>query len=223
MRFAKRRADWQLGRWTAKHAVAACLQLPADLPSLASIEVRPSPVRRPGNLSRKQVGARYDFAQPSRGKGGLCGCNLPQCAGLRSGGHRAPQRRFYRRLFRDRGAGAGGASRSGGSALAGDSALEREGERPEGAARWTSPRYSTCDRHSRRCATEPKTRKEKCACQRSISTTRISPLDSRTPSMAGVLCAFVTSMIKPSLAGGNTPGTCCGPWLPPRHRRVRSS
>ena len=47
MRFAKRRADWQLGRWTAKHAVAACLQLPADLPSLARIEVRPSPSGAP--------------------------------------------------------------------------------------------------------------------------------------------------------------------------------
>ena len=47
MRFAKRRADWQLGRWTAKHAVAACLQLPADLHSLASIEVRPGPSGAP--------------------------------------------------------------------------------------------------------------------------------------------------------------------------------
>lgn len=28
-RFAKRRADWRLGRWTAKHAVASFLNLPA--------------------------------------------------------------------------------------------------------------------------------------------------------------------------------------------------
>jgi 4'-phosphopantetheinyl transferase len=41
MRFAKRRADWRLGRWTAKHAVATCLCLPADIRSLAEIEVRP--------------------------------------------------------------------------------------------------------------------------------------------------------------------------------------
>jgi 4'-phosphopantetheinyl transferase len=47
MRFAKRRADWQLGRWTAKHAVAACLQMPADLPNLARIEVRPAPSGAP--------------------------------------------------------------------------------------------------------------------------------------------------------------------------------
>ncbi len=47
MRFAKRRAEWQLGRWTAKLAVAACLQLPADLHSLASIEIRPAPSGAP--------------------------------------------------------------------------------------------------------------------------------------------------------------------------------
>jgi 4'-phosphopantetheinyl transferase len=42
MRFAKRRADWQLGRWTAKHALAACLCLPDDHLSLAEIELRPA-------------------------------------------------------------------------------------------------------------------------------------------------------------------------------------
>jgi len=40
MRFAKRRADWRLGRWTAKRAVAACLHLPADIADLANIEIR---------------------------------------------------------------------------------------------------------------------------------------------------------------------------------------
>lgn len=41
-RFAKRRADWRLGRWTAKHAMAACLHLPAKMGSLAEIKVRPA-------------------------------------------------------------------------------------------------------------------------------------------------------------------------------------
>ena len=40
MRFAKRRADWRLGRWTAKHAVAACLNLSTDIHDLADIEIR---------------------------------------------------------------------------------------------------------------------------------------------------------------------------------------
>lgn len=39
MRFAKRRADWRLGRWTAKRAVAAHLRLDGDLDALAHIEV----------------------------------------------------------------------------------------------------------------------------------------------------------------------------------------
>jgi 4'-phosphopantetheinyl transferase len=42
MRFAKRRADWRLGRWTAKRAVAAYLDLPGDLQALADIEICPA-------------------------------------------------------------------------------------------------------------------------------------------------------------------------------------
>jgi 4'-phosphopantetheinyl transferase len=42
MRFAKRRGEWRLGRWTAKQAVAACLGLPTDFPTLVHIEVRPA-------------------------------------------------------------------------------------------------------------------------------------------------------------------------------------
>ena len=40
MRFPKRRADWTLGRWTAKRSLAAYLDLPADSRSLARIEIR---------------------------------------------------------------------------------------------------------------------------------------------------------------------------------------
>lgn len=40
LRFAKRRNDWRLGRWTAKHALAACLSLPSDPLALANIEIR---------------------------------------------------------------------------------------------------------------------------------------------------------------------------------------
>jgi 4'-phosphopantetheinyl transferase len=40
LRFAKRRADWRLGRWTAKRAVSSCLDLPQDSRSLAEIEIR---------------------------------------------------------------------------------------------------------------------------------------------------------------------------------------
>jgi 4'-phosphopantetheinyl transferase len=40
MRFAKRRADWRLGRWTAKNAVASYLHLHDPILSLAEIEIR---------------------------------------------------------------------------------------------------------------------------------------------------------------------------------------
>ena len=47
MRFAKRRADWRLGRWTAKRAVALSLKLPGHSQSLAAIEIRPAPSGAP--------------------------------------------------------------------------------------------------------------------------------------------------------------------------------
>ncbi len=40
-KIAKRRANWRLGRWTAKHAVAACLHLSFEPANLAAIEIRP--------------------------------------------------------------------------------------------------------------------------------------------------------------------------------------
>ena len=47
MHFAKRRADWRLGRWTAKQALAAYLHLPDDPHALAGIEIRPAPSGAP--------------------------------------------------------------------------------------------------------------------------------------------------------------------------------
>ena len=40
LRFAKRRADWRLGRWTAKRAIAIYRNLPIDLHTLAELEIR---------------------------------------------------------------------------------------------------------------------------------------------------------------------------------------
>jgi 4'-phosphopantetheinyl transferase len=47
MRIAKRRADWRLGRWTAKCALAIYLKLPDHPESLKEIEVRPAPSGAP--------------------------------------------------------------------------------------------------------------------------------------------------------------------------------
>jgi 4'-phosphopantetheinyl transferase len=42
MRFAKRRADWRLGRWTAKRALSIYGNRPSDSASLAAIEILPA-------------------------------------------------------------------------------------------------------------------------------------------------------------------------------------
>ena len=39
MRFAKRRDDWRLGRWTAKRALVAHLRLPTYIRALADVEI----------------------------------------------------------------------------------------------------------------------------------------------------------------------------------------
>ena len=46
-RFAKRRSDWRLGRWTAKQAIAACLHWPAFRRLLSEIEIRSTPSGAP--------------------------------------------------------------------------------------------------------------------------------------------------------------------------------
>lgn len=43
LRFAKRRADWRLGRWTAKRALAVYLDVRGQPKAIADIEVRPAP------------------------------------------------------------------------------------------------------------------------------------------------------------------------------------
>lgn len=50
MRFARRRSDWRLGRWTAKNALALYflyLRVPADPQVLAGIEIRSAPSGAP--------------------------------------------------------------------------------------------------------------------------------------------------------------------------------
>jgi 4'-phosphopantetheinyl transferase len=46
-RFAKRRADWRLGRWTAKQALAAYLDVPVEYTTLSYIEILAAPSGAP--------------------------------------------------------------------------------------------------------------------------------------------------------------------------------
>ena len=54
MKFAKRRADWRLGRWTAKRALACCLGLAPDPQTLAEIEIHATPSGAPKSSSREE-------------------------------------------------------------------------------------------------------------------------------------------------------------------------
>lgn len=54
LRFAKRRADWRLGRWTSKRAFAWCLNIPDDHETLSQIEVRAAPSGAPQIFFRDQ-------------------------------------------------------------------------------------------------------------------------------------------------------------------------
>ena len=47
MRIAKRRADWRLGRWTAKRAVAIYMNVPGHPQALTDIEIHPAPSGAP--------------------------------------------------------------------------------------------------------------------------------------------------------------------------------
>jgi 4'-phosphopantetheinyl transferase len=84
LRFPKRRADWRLGRWTAKLALAGYLNLPGHRRALAKIEVRPEPSGAPAafladeaapvtiSLSHRAGRAACAIARP----GVALGCDL---------------------------------------------------------------------------------------------------------------------------------------------------
>jgi 4'-phosphopantetheinyl transferase len=57
LRFAPRRTSWRLGRWTAKRAVAAYLNLPDSASVLARIELRPAPTGAPEVFFDDQLAA----------------------------------------------------------------------------------------------------------------------------------------------------------------------
>ena len=84
LRFPKRRADWRLGRWTAKRALAGYLNFPSHPQALAAIEIRPAPDGAPEvffanqpatvtiSLSHRAGRAACAIAQP----GAALGCDL---------------------------------------------------------------------------------------------------------------------------------------------------
>jgi 4'-phosphopantetheinyl transferase len=76
MRFAKRHADWRLGRWTAKRALAVYLNLPNHLRDLADIEICPAPSGAPEAFIAGQP-AGITISLSHRGGVAACAVTLP--------------------------------------------------------------------------------------------------------------------------------------------------
>ncbi|MGO9270857.1 MAG: 4'-phosphopantetheinyl transferase family protein [Terriglobia bacterium] len=84
LRFAKRRADWRLGRWTAKQALAAYLNMSGDPETLTGMEVRPAPSGAPEVFVANQPAAMTISLSHRAGTaicavmpaGGALGCDL---------------------------------------------------------------------------------------------------------------------------------------------------
>jgi 4'-phosphopantetheinyl transferase len=79
MHFAKRRADWRLGRWTAKRALAAYLGIPPRSDVLARIEIRASPSGAPDTLFDSQASA-VTISLSHRAGRALCAIGLTETA-----------------------------------------------------------------------------------------------------------------------------------------------
>ena len=71
LRFPNRRADWLLGRWTAKNALAMCLGLSTEPQALREIEIRASPSGAPEAFVRNQP-AEVTLSLSHRAAVGAC-------------------------------------------------------------------------------------------------------------------------------------------------------
>jgi 4'-phosphopantetheinyl transferase len=72
-RFAKRRADWRLGRWTAKRALAIYWNVPNDPKTLSEIEIRPAPSGAPQAFLADEPA---DVAISLSHRSGVAGCAI---------------------------------------------------------------------------------------------------------------------------------------------------
>lgn len=80
----KRRDDWRLGRWTAKRAVAGCLNMPHDRHGLSSVEIRAAASGAPeAFVANQPVAVTISISHRSglaicaiAPSGGLLGCDL---------------------------------------------------------------------------------------------------------------------------------------------------
>ena len=79
LRFAKRRADWRLGRWTAKRALAIYWNVPSDPETLSEIEIRPAPSGAPQAFFADEPA---DVAISLSHRSGVAGCAIAKSEAL---------------------------------------------------------------------------------------------------------------------------------------------
>ena len=206
MRFAKRQADWRLGRWTAKRALALYLHLPDDPQGLTKIEIRPAPSGAPEvfvaeqacaaviSLSHRAGVAACAVASP----GAEIGCDLeviePRSDAFVADYFTAEEQALIEADLGVR------------SSPAAGPALEREGECSESAAHRSSTRHSgvaVCP------VLQLQSRGENVRAQNPAFT-----LESRTVSMPGNRYRWFMKVAKSSMGGGKIPATSCGPLSP---------
>ena len=77
LRFAKRSSDWRLGRWTAKRALAHCLNLPSHINALANIEIQAAPSGAPEVVLPNQ---RAAVTISLSHRAGTAVCAVAQCS-----------------------------------------------------------------------------------------------------------------------------------------------
>lgn len=79
LRVPKRRADWRLGRWTAKHALARCLKLPTGTEGLKRLEILPAQSGAPeAFLADKPAGVRISLSH--RAGTAICAVTMSEAA-----------------------------------------------------------------------------------------------------------------------------------------------
>ena len=82
MTYTKRRAEYLLGRWTAKLALAAVEGLPTAPPSLAALEVRPAADGAPDSVAKRSGVATAGVAHRQGWLGGVRSVSVGTRGGL---------------------------------------------------------------------------------------------------------------------------------------------
>lgn len=202
MRFAKRRDDWRLGRWTAKLAVAAYLNLPTDL-QVGGDRSTHSAIRCSRGVSCKPTGGGNHLTQSPRRYRDLCRSGFRRGLGMRSGNRRAAQRRIRHRLLH---AGRTGVGRPGSHCRPFStvgSTLERQGKRAQSTAHRAPSRYPIGSRQpSARSSRFARLGTHRAACLRRLAPAP-SSLQCRSP-----LSGLVAARAEPSA----NPGRCSIPF-----------